>query len=239
VRRLTTALTLIAMLFACATAWAEEIQLKDGTKITGKLIGVNGDTLQIKTAYGDINVPRKDIVSITFPENQPKKADAATAGVVRPVDEMLNAGAYVNHSGNFTLQIPKEWKLTPDLLQQNSSLIAAMASSDETQILLVTPETFTGTLDTYRVLVENSLKEGFSDYQQVEQNDLTLDGHKALRMVSTGIKKGTQTPFKFLVYLIALDGKVERLTFLTLVPFYNDAEPTFEKIAASYHSTGK
>jgi hypothetical protein len=238
VRRLTTALLLTALL-AGATARAEEIQLKDGTKITGKLIGVNGDTLQIKTAYGDINVPRTEIVSITFPENQPKKADAATAGAVRPVDETLSAGAYVNRSGNFTLQIPKEWKLTPNLLEQNSGLIAALASSDETQILLVTPETFAGTLDTYRVLVENSLKEGFSDYQQVEENDLTLDGHKALRIVSTGTKKGTQTPFKFLVYLIALDGRVERLTFLTLVPFYKDGEPTFEKIAASYHSTAK
>jgi hypothetical protein len=238
VRRLLAALILTALL-VCASARAEEILLKDGTKITGKLIGVNGETLQIKTAYGDINVPRTDIVSITFPENQPKKADTATGGAVRPVDEALNAGAYINRSGNFTLQIPKEWKLTPDILQQNPSVIAALASSDETRILLVTPETFTGTLETYRVLVENNLKEGFSDYQQVEQNDLTLDGHKALRMVSTGTKKGTQTPFKFLVYLIALDGRVERMTFLTLVPFYKDAEPTFEKIIASYHSTAK
>lgn len=237
-RRLTTALILTALL-VCATARAEEIQLKDGTKITGKLIGVSGETLQIKTAYGDINVPRTDIVSITFPENQPKKADAAKAGVVRPVDDTLKEGAYVNRSGDFTLQVPKEWKLAPGLLEQNSSLLAALVSSDEQQILLVTPETFTGTLETYRVLVENSLKEGFSDYQHIEQNDLTLDGRKAMRIVASGTKNGTRTEFKFLVYLIALDGRVERLTFLTLVPFYKDAEPTFEKIAGSFHSTAK
>jgi len=57
---------------------AEVIELKNGNTITGKLTAINGDTFQVKTEYGEMQVPRSDVVSITFPENQPKK-DEATA----------------------------------------------------------------------------------------------------------------------------------------------------------------
>jgi hypothetical protein len=34
----------------CVTTRAEEFQRKDRTKVTGKLVGVNGDTLVLKTS---------------------------------------------------------------------------------------------------------------------------------------------------------------------------------------------
>ena len=40
---------------ACVPVRAEEIQLKDGTKVTGKLTGTN-DMFKVKTAYDDIQV---------------------------------------------------------------------------------------------------------------------------------------------------------------------------------------
>jgi hypothetical protein len=210
-RKVFAALLFSAILF-CQTTRAEEIQLKDGTKITGKLVGVNGDTLQIKTAYGEIQVPRADVISINFPENQTKQAVAVTpAGLPRPVDETLSNGKYVNRSGGFTVQVPPDWKLAPQVLAQTPSLIAALQSADATQLFLVTPEKFAGNLNTYRVLVET-------------------------RMVATATKKDNGTPFKFLVYLIPYDGRVVRVTFFTLAPLYDDASPTFDKIAASYRS---
>jgi hypothetical protein len=210
-RKVFAALLFSAILF-CQTTRAEEIQLKDGTKITGKLVGVNGDTLQIKTAYGEIQVPRADVISINFPENQTKQAVAGTpAGLPRPVDETLSNGKYVNRSGGFTVQVTPDWKLAPQVLAQTPSLIAALQSADATQLFLVTPEKFAGNLNTYRVLVET-------------------------RMVATATKKDNGTPFKFLVYLIPYDGRVVRVTFFTLAPLYDDASPTFDKIAASYRS---
>src|SRR5580692_4915290 len=210
-RKVFAALLFSAILF-CQTTRAEEIQLKDGTKITGKLVGVNGDTLQIKTAYGEIQVPRADVISINFPENQTKQAVAGTpAGLPRPVDETLSNGKYVNRSGGFTVQVPPDWKLAPQVLAQTPSLIAALQSADATQLFLVTPEKFAGNLNTYRVLVET-------------------------RMVATATKKDNGTPFKFLVYLIPYNGRVVRVTFFTLAPLYDDASPTFDKIAASYRS---
>lgn len=235
-RKVLSAVLFSAILF-CQTTRAEEIQLKDGTKVTGKLVGVTGDTLQIKTAYGEIQVPRAEVISINFPENQTKQAVAGTpAGLPRPVDETLSNGKYVNRSGGFTVQVPADWKLAPQVLAQTPSLIAALQSADATQLFLVTPEKFAGNLNTYRVLVETQIKTNFSDYQEVEQKDIELDGQKSMRMVATATKKDNGTPFKFLVYLIPYDGRVVRVTFFTLAPLYDDASPTFDKIAASYHS---
>src|ERR1039457_5334205 len=58
----------MAVLSICSRA--EELHLKDGTKISGTLTGVTGDTFRVKTAYGEIQVPRSQVVSITFPESQ-------------------------------------------------------------------------------------------------------------------------------------------------------------------------
>ena len=62
-------LLVLAGLVIVVQLGAEEIQLKDGTKVTGKIVGVSGETFQVKTAYGDINIPRSQVISITFPEN--------------------------------------------------------------------------------------------------------------------------------------------------------------------------
>jgi hypothetical protein len=238
-RKVLSALLFVAIVF-CQTTRSEEIQLKDGTRITGKLIGVTGDMLQIKTTYGAIQVPRADVISINFPENQTKQTVNETpAGPPRPVDETLSDGRYVNRSGGFTVQVPENWQLASHVLAQTPALIAALESPDATQLFVVTPEKFAGNLNTYRILVETQIKSSFSDYQQLEQNDVQLDGQKGIRMVAMATKKDTATPFKFLIYVVPYDGRVVRLTFFTLAPLYDDASPVFEKIAASYHSLPK
>lgn len=114
---------LLSILLFCPTTRAEQIQRKDGTKITGKLVGVAGDTLQIKTDYGEIQVPRAEVIPISFPENQTKQAvGGAPAGPPRPVDESLSNGTYVNRSGGFTVQVPKDWKLAPQVIAPTPSL---------------------------------------------------------------------------------------------------------------------
>jgi hypothetical protein len=222
----------------CVTTRAEEFQLKDGTKIVGKLVGVNGDALVVKTSYGEIQVPRTDVISINFPENRPK--ETATAGETpRAIDESLTDGKYVNRSGNFVVEFPKDWTLAPSIRAKNADVIAALESADETRFFFVTPEKFAGSIDTYRVLVETQLKANYSNYQMLEQNDVQVDSQKAIRMVAAVTQKGGDTQYKFLLYLIPYEGRVVRLSFFTLATFYNDALPTFEKIAASYHSLPK
>src|SRR5579872_186389 len=73
---------------------AEIIQLKNGNKISGKVTAINGDTFVVKTDYGDMQVPRTDIVSISFSDAPAQPADAKPPAP--PVDEALIDGVYVN-----------------------------------------------------------------------------------------------------------------------------------------------
>jgi hypothetical protein len=63
---LRTAHLLILLSLVPSLLCAEEIQLKDGSKITGKITGIDGNTFQVRTAYGEIKVPRTEIRNHTI-----------------------------------------------------------------------------------------------------------------------------------------------------------------------------
>jgi hypothetical protein len=226
-------LLITLLLVAFARPQAEEIQLKDGSKIAGKVIGVNGETFLVKTNYGEINVPRSDIISITFPENTPKTAsDDATPP---PMDEELNGDIYTNRTAGFKISVPKGWKIAGNI--RTKDVAAALDSSDETLLFMMTPEKFSGTLTTYKVLAEAQFQKNFSGYVKDSETDAELDGHKGVRIVWHGTSNANQAQLKFLVYILPYDARMVRLSFGTLSPLFDDAIPTFEKIAASYQST--
>ncbi len=213
------------------TMWAEEIVLKDGTKVTGKILYITGDTFQVQTSYGEIKIPRAEIVSINFPENQPK--DGSSGPSSAPVEESLKNDIYTNGTTGFQLTVPNGWRLAPEM--RNSDIQSALKSADETQFLLVVPEKFAGTLATYQVLVETVGKKNLKDYETLEKSDVQIDGIKSLRAVWHA--KNPQvgdTPMKGVNYTIPYEGRVVRLSFLTLEPFFPEAVPVFEKIAMSY-----
>ena len=60
-------------------AAAEEMQLKDGTKIVGHLSGLQGDKIEVETAYGKMQIKRGDIIAINFPENGASTAPGSPA----------------------------------------------------------------------------------------------------------------------------------------------------------------
>jgi hypothetical protein len=219
----------------------EEFQLRVGTKITGTLTGVSADGFQVKTAYGDIKVPRKDVVTITFPENQPKKEDDPSGtATLPPVDESLKGTKYINHTADFSLSVPTGWRIAPEL-RASKDIVAALMSQDQVLFFLVTPESFAGNLSTFRVLVENEVQSKLKDYQKLNESEAQLDGKKGIRLVFQGRNAGNNTLLKFLVYVVPYQGRMVRLTFFTLEQLFDDAVPTFEKIATLYHgevSTG-
>jgi len=226
----------LAMLIVAGSLKGEEIQLKDGTKITGKVTGVSGDTFQVKTNYGDINVPRSEVVSITFPENAPKSA-ASEAAALSPVDEELKGNTYTNRTAGFQITVPSGWKLAPEL-RTSKDVIASLDSPDETLFFMATPEKFSGTLATYKVLAETQYQKSFTAYVNEGETEAQLDGRKGIRLVWHGTSKINSAEFKFLVYILPYQGRMVRLSFFTLPPLFSDGIPIFEKIATSYHSTG-
>jgi hypothetical protein len=219
---------------------AEELQLKDGTKISGRLTGISGDSFQVKTAYGDISVPRSQVLTITFPENQPKhggEGSGAASANKPPVKESLDGTTYTNHTADFKVIVPKGWMLAPELTTQSADIIAALKSADQIYFLLVTPGKFVGTLATYKVLVETQLQTKFKEYEKVSESPLQIDGKSGLRLIWRGKNPAANdTPMKAAVYIVPSENRITRLSFLTLDALFDEGLPTFEKIAASYQS---
>jgi hypothetical protein len=67
-------MALVAVLAAAGVAHADEIRLKDGSKITGTIVGYENDSFKIETSYGFAFV-RKDKVAEIIP-TAPKPAEA-------------------------------------------------------------------------------------------------------------------------------------------------------------------
>jgi hypothetical protein len=215
---------------------AEVIELKNGNKITGKLTAINGDTFQVKTDYGEMQVPRTDVVSITFPENQPKKDQATQPPLI---DESLDGATYVNRSYHFQATVPQGWKVTPEIRSQAPAAVAALASGDQALFFMVTEEPFTGNLNTYRVMVETQFMTNFLEYEKLSESEVTLDGKTGTQIIFRGKPKNNPVMLKFLVDILPYDGRMARLTFTTIEPLFNDGLPVFNKITASYRSTSQ
>lgn len=228
---------LVGATVLCLQLTAEDIQLKDGSKITGKVTGVTGESFQVKTAYGEIKVPRSEIVTINFPENVPAKPTEDAGGATSAIDETLDGTHYVNRTAGFEVTVPVGWVLAPEL-RKTPEITAALKSPDESLFFMVTPEKFAGNLNTYRVFAETQYQSKFKDYQKQAESEVKLDGRPATRLVWWGKSQDNNVPIKFLVYILPYEGRMVRLSFFTLEPLFNDAVPTFEKIALSYHTRG-
>jgi len=230
---------ILSIALFCLPLHAEEIQLKDGTKITGKLTGISNDTFQVKTAYGDIQVPRSQVISITFPENQSKtEADAEESKTRPPVDESLNGTTYTNRTEKFQVKVPQGWLLAPELAAKSPDIVAALKSPDQIYFLLVTPEKYPGTLSTYKVLVETQYQSKFKDYEKLSDTQIQLDGRSSTRLVWHGKNTAANdAAMKAVVYILPYENRMVRLTFLTLEPLFDEGLPLFEKIATSYQTT--
>jgi hypothetical protein len=226
---------LIALFLFSPLSRAEEIQLKDGSKITGTLMAIEGSTFRVKTAYGEIQVPRAEIVAIQFPENSSKK-EGSSVGASSPMDESLDGTLYSNRTAHFQVTVPADWTLSPEL-RLSKEVAAALKSADQAHFFMVTPEVFAGSLTTYRVLAETQYQSKFQEYKKLSESEAKLDGRTGLRLVWKAKTRDTNINVEFLVYILPYADRMVRLSFFTMEPLFDEAVPMFEKIAASYHST--
>ena len=141
---------LILLLPSCLTA--EEFALKDGAKISGKLVRVQNDVFEVETQYGKIKVYRSDVVSINFPENQPTAAGpSATAAM--PVEQSLQGTTYTNQTAKFKMTVPSGWKIQEQMRQETEAL-AGLTSADGNAGLVVEKAIWGGSLDSYKQLLQ-------------------------------------------------------------------------------------
>src|SRR5579862_4584616 len=71
--RLCVAAGAAALALATAPARADEIKLKDGTKISGTIVGFEENSFKVKTSYGFAEVQKDQVVSIVISAAAKKK----------------------------------------------------------------------------------------------------------------------------------------------------------------------
>lgn len=61
----------ILLTFGCLAVRADELHLKDGSKLIGTIVGYQGSAFRVKTSYGYALVERSSVASITVTPNSP------------------------------------------------------------------------------------------------------------------------------------------------------------------------
>jgi hypothetical protein len=220
-------------------AFAEEFAMKDGTKIVGHMVSVTPDTIEVETSYGKMSLKRSEILQINFSENKPASNTAATAADKAPakIDDSLVGTVYTNRTAKFSLTLPADWTLKPELLSI-SGAVAGLGSSDELRYLMVTRETYTASLESYKGLVEVEARSKVDDFERVLDSHTTIDGQPSLLLSYRGtLPAANNIPVQFLVAIIPTGNTITRLTAWCAEPLFNETQAMFETILNSYHST--
>jgi len=234
-------LTVFALLLTTGSpAAAEEILLKDGSKIVGHMNALQADTIEVDTAYGKMQVKRADIVTINFPENSPSANSAPQPQPVKevapPVDESLLGTQYLNKTNKFSLVVPVDWGIDK-LLPRTPPMVTVLRSHDNMRFLTVTQEEFNGSMESYRGLLELTYRKMFAGYEEISESQARIDGKAAMLISFRGISaKANNLPVQFLVGMFATGPNTyTRVVTWCAEPLFHEAQPMFEKIINSYH----
>jgi hypothetical protein len=79
-------LALLALLFSASVARADEIRLKDGTKITGTIVGFENDSFRVETSYGFALIQKDKVadINISAPKKEPELKTKSSAPPAPP-----------------------------------------------------------------------------------------------------------------------------------------------------------
>jgi hypothetical protein len=240
VHRIAAALFLFSVT-AVLPAAAEEISLRDGTKIVGHMTAVSPDKIEVETSYGKIQLKRSDILSISFPENgtaTSNTSDPAPAKVDSPkVDESLNGIQYINRTGKFALTLPPDWMIAGELRRAPETL-TALSSRDKMRYLIVTQEEYPGSLESYKELTFLHARRTLGNFEELAVSPATIDGKSALLVFYRGtLQKESNLPVEFLSAIIVSGKTYTKVSVWCVEPLFHDMQPAFEKMLNSYRST--
>ena len=232
----------ICLLFLIAglPALAEEIVLKDGTKLVGHMTGITSDRIEVETSYGKVQLNRSEILTINFPENNSGKAPDATAAKqdLPKIDETLYGTQYLNRTGKFSLTLPPEWKIDPDL-RHSPGTFAGLSSKDKMRFAMVVQEEYPGSMDSYRELTMLGARRTLSNFEELAHSNATIDGKPAILVFYRGaLQKSNNLPVEFLSAFIQSGTTYTKITVWCIEPLFHDMQPTFEKIVTSYRTSG-
>ena len=226
----------LALFFAGPFAVAEEFVLKDGTKIVGHMTAVKGEKIEIETAYGKMQIRRADILTINFPENSGTAGAQTPSGPekAQPVDEALNGTDYINRTGHFTLTVPIEWKINSEV-RASVNALTAISSRDDMRFVVIEEESFSGSLDSYKGLIEVQRRRIFNDYEKLSESNVTVDDLPAVLVTFRGINpQAANLPLQFVSLMAVANGKSLLAVGWCPEPLFSESQRTLEGILLSY-----
>jgi hypothetical protein len=238
----------LGLLAISSSAMAEEISLKDGTKIVGHMTAITPEKIEVETSYGKMQLKRSDIVTISFPENgtsanagQPSPSGltqgASLQGDPSKVDEALNGLIYVNRTSRFTLTLPPDWIIAPELRRAPETL-AGLTSRDKLRFLMVAKEEYPGSLESYKELTMLGARHNLSNFEELSEAPATIDGKPALMIFYRGtLPKVSNLPVEFVSAIVVSGKTYTKVTAWCVEPLFHDVQPAFEKMLNSYRST--
>jgi hypothetical protein len=233
---------LLLFLAISLPAAAEEISLKDGTKIVGHMTAITADKIEVETAYGKMQLKRSDILSINFPENgSPASATASPVPAKTEVpkfDEVLRGTQYMNRTAKFSLTVPPDWKINRNAIHLATTL-TGLSSQDNMRFLIVSQEEYNGSLESYEEIIEINLRKSLGSYENLSKSPITIDGKPGMLVTYRGLSKDNNVPIQFLSALIPTGTSITRVTAWCIEPLFHETEPAFEKILTSYRSAGQ
>jgi len=193
----------------CFPAAADELKLRDGTRITGRIVGFDDDHFKVETPYGFALVRRDKVASITMTEEKKNSkaatkpaeavpAPSATASATPPaspapaprIREEVAGTTYTNHLYGFRLYKPPSWQVIEGAHRTLPNAVVAMGTGDETTLLVVGREPLRGSLETQASATERRLREIYENYRALGDEKTTVAGLPALSRRFRGTVEG-------------------------------------------------
>lgn len=236
----------------------EEILLKDGSKIVGRVVEVNGDIFEVEMSHSRIEVNRSDIVSITFPANQSGDASALTAGSspvpapARKIEQSLKGTTYTNSQGHFTLTVPDGWRTNDELALKTPNTIGVLSSTDNASNIMMQWIKESNDPVQLAQLIDSMFKASFEGYQKLDQYPVTIDGRAGQVLMFRAVisigkvseQAGTDSaadttlkiPAKYMLTLIKADDGIEDIMCVAPETAFDKMLPAFTAITYSFRS---
>lgn len=251
---------LLFVLAACLHA--EEFLMKDGTRISGRIVAYKKDSFVVETSFGQAIVYKNKVARIEFsgPE-KPKAADkkppapaeakeggqnpasagtSQTASLSRPatppappkIVDRVEGTSYINETFRFRMFKPPSWHVFPGETRGLGPAIVIMGTDDESTLLMVGRETFDGSLDAYATAVERQMARSYGNYRRISETRITVNGLPAVRRTFTGDIDGND--WYGLATYFARDQEQYSIVGLTTGELHDFTEGLFRKVVNTF-----
>ncbi len=245
------------MLASAVPCPADEIILKDGTKIAGNIVGYEKDSFKVETSYGFALVRKDKVRTITIadaakktdeakpPEKQevppapapvPAVSTPASPPPARPaapppepaIRESVDGTTYTNHTFAFRMYKPPSWRVIEGARKMLPAAVVAMGTSDESTLLVVGRIAARGTLDAQLSSTERELRAIYENYNPAEPERTVIAGQPAIQRRF----RGTADAREWSGMLIVLGRGAESFTILGMTHSESDLIQIQENVIA-------